>query len=329
MITHGYFPSSFTSSTIIPVIKNKKASLNDSSNYRPVTLSSIVGKLMDIVIIEKQKQQLQSSDLQFGFKEKSSTVQCTFVMNEVINYYLQNDSIVYATYLDASKAFDCVKYENLFCVLLSNDICPTIARFLAFMYHHQQCCVKWSNSKSSLFSISNGVKQGGVLSPLLFNLYIDVLLHRLAASGFGCHIGNVFYGALAYADDIVLLCPSIAALNHMLAVCEKFSDEYSIKFNATKSKLIAYGDTSANQNVIFQGHSIPVSDYEKHVGNLVGSNSNIDNDIINNAKCDMYMRLNLLLRQLGKCDCFTIYPLFKNFACHFMEVSCGTTLVTK
>ena len=73
-----------------------------------------------------------------------------------------------------------------------------------------------------------------------------------------------FYGALAYEADIVLVCPSITALKHMLAVCEKFSNEYFIKFNTTKSKLIAYGDTLSNQNVIFQEHSISVCDHEKH-----------------------------------------------------------------
>ena len=84
-------------------MKNKKASINDSSNYQGIALSSMLSKLVDIIIINKQSKHLNSSDLQFGFKEKSSTTQCSFVAEEVINYYCENGGPVYATF------FGCIK----------------------------------------------------------------------------------------------------------------------------------------------------------------------------------------------------------------------------
>ena len=65
------------------------------------------------------------------------------------------------------------------------------------------------------FSTTNGVKQGGVLSPILFSIYIDEMLTRLHISGFGCMIGHKYCGAVGYADDISLVAPSIYALNKM------------------------------------------------------------------------------------------------------------------
>ena len=70
---------------------------------------------------------------------------------------------------------------------------------------------------SEYFFVSNGVKQGGVLSLMLFSLYIDPLLQKLKQSGVGCHIN--FMGVLSYADEITLICPSIWGLNKMLKIC--------------------------------------------------------------------------------------------------------------
>ena len=73
-------------------------------------------------------------------------------------------------------------------------------------------------------------KQGAVLSPILFTDYIDKLLTRLRESGVGCHIDGVFAGAFGYANDIVLLAPSLDALRHMIGNCEDSAQEFHILF---------------------------------------------------------------------------------------------------
>ena len=87
----------------------------------------------------------------------------------------------------------------------------------------QVCRVPWGNYLSQYFELSNGVKQGGVLSSILFNIYIDKLLLELKRSGYGCHINNIFVGVLCYADDVTLLSPSIRGLNAMISLCEVFA----------------------------------------------------------------------------------------------------------
>jgi hypothetical protein len=72
-------------------------------------------------------------------------------------------------------------------------------------------CVQWDSSKSQYFSVYNGVKQGAVISPILFCVYIDDLLVKLKAANIGCIIGGIYAGCLAYADDLTLLAPSADA----------------------------------------------------------------------------------------------------------------------
>ena len=81
--------------------------------------------------------------------------------------------------LDTSQAFDRVDYVKLFQLLLKRGMCPIITRFLLNIYTNQTLCVRWGSIYSSTLEVSNGIKQGGVLSPILFNLYTDELLERL------------------------------------------------------------------------------------------------------------------------------------------------------
>ena len=100
--------------------------------------------------------------------------------------------------------------------------------------------VKWSNVVSRAFGVTNGVKQGGNFSPILFNIYMDTLLERLQNHGVGCHLGDAYVGALAYADDLTLLCPSLQGLQSMLKVCEEYGDEYAVTFNPVKTQCIHF-----------------------------------------------------------------------------------------
>ena len=87
----------------------------------------------------------------------------------------------------------------------NKGLCPLICRLLAFMYTYRSVCIKWGNVKSDYVFVSNGVKQGGILSPILFTLYMDMLFLKLKERKIGCFIGDIFLGAIGYADDTALL----------------------------------------------------------------------------------------------------------------------------
>jgi arginine exporter protein ArgO len=106
---------------------------------------------------------------------------------------------------------------------------------------------------SASFVAYNGVKQGGVLSPVLFCIYVDRLLIQLAHAGVGCYISSHFVGALAYADDIVLVAATPLALRKLLLICDKFAAANNMCFNAAKSiKCIVIPPIHARHRVVYR-----------------------------------------------------------------------------
>ena len=152
MLHHGFSPSQFRFSKLILIVKNKRKSLHDSNNYHAIALSSIMGKVFDRVLLELYSNSFNTSDLQFGFKSGSSTVTCTYVLDEVTNYYNQRGSDVFVVLglLDASKAFDRVNYIHLFNELKTKALCPLVIRFLINMYIYSSQCVYRGEMRSLL-----------------------------------------------------------------------------------------------------------------------------------------------------------------------------------
>ncbi len=128
LLIHGVSPDSMVLGTMVPIPKNKNKSLCNSDNYRVIALSSIIGKILDWVILIKERHVLKSSNLQFGFKINLSTTQRTFCMMETVNYNNFNRSNVYVLLLDDTKAFDRVKYCKLFRELSNIHMSPIVIR---------------------------------------------------------------------------------------------------------------------------------------------------------------------------------------------------------
>ena len=113
------------------------------------------------------------------------------------------------------------------------------------MYTQQSANVLWNGKTSKDFTIGNGVKQGGVLSPRLFCIYIDGLFKLLRRKKTGCWLNKEFVGILGYADDLILLAPSRDALQEMITNCGKFAKELNLTF--IKDKM--YGVFAEKENL--------------------------------------------------------------------------------
>ena len=312
---HGKCPSAFGSSTVIPLPKNKRKSLADSDNYRSIAIGSIISKLFDLVIMKASECILCCSDYQYGFRSEHSTIQCTFVLKETVQYYKNGGSNVHAMFLDASKAFDKVQHIRLFRVLKAKGICPMTLRVLIILYADQRLRIRWGTAHSRDVPVSNGVKQGGVISPVLFTNYIDELLKRLRASGLVWYIGHTFCGSFGYADDVALLAPTRSCLRSMLSICDSFAEEFLLTFNPIKSKYLVFRDsTNVHQALSFRWRDLILkeSPNEVHLGTSVETGTGDARAMVHQAVCQFYARFNVVISNFSFCSNSVKYFLFKS-----------------
>ena len=134
MLIHGYLPNSMTDGIIVPIVKGKLASRSDMSNYRGITLSSTISKILELVLADKCKSNLQSSNLQFGFKQKHSTTMCSFLVRETIEYFNTKGFPVFSCFMDAYKGFDRISHDKLFGILEDRGLNTLILRLLEYWY---------------------------------------------------------------------------------------------------------------------------------------------------------------------------------------------------
>jgi hypothetical protein len=240
-LVHGFVPSSFSMSVIVPVVKDKNGKCNDYENFRPISLVNMLSKVFELCISLRLSNLFKVDDLQFGFVEGKGCQKALFSLETIVNYYTCRGSTVFMAALDATKAFDRINHYALFYKLICLGI-PLCLLNVIINLHLNLCgCVRWQGVLSSVFSIKSGVRQGGVISPWFFNIYINDLIGRLRKSGYGCHLCNEFFGCLFFADDILLLSGSILHLQLMLDICVSYGVEFDIVFNKVKSVLMQIG----------------------------------------------------------------------------------------
>ena len=172
-------------------------------------------------------------------------------------------------FLDASKAFDWVEHWSLFKKLIDRNVPLVVVRLLVHWYRQQTLCVKWGRNTSSFFTVTNGVRQGGILSPFLFTLYVDDLSHRLNNSKVGCHINNVCINHLFYADDLCLMAPSPVGLQLLIDICANYGFENDILFNRSKSMCMVVKPRGRNVSTPFMflnGDALEYVDSVKYLG---------------------------------------------------------------
>ena len=128
---------------------------------------------------------------------------------------------------------------------------------------------------SEAFKIRNGVRQGGMISPILFCIYMDSLFARCRKSGVGCYLGNLFAAVYGYADDLLLASPSRGGLQKLLDIASSYAEEHSISFSTnpypakSKTKCMVLGEQKVKSTpvpLLLNGSQLPWVEFAKYLG---------------------------------------------------------------
>ena len=315
-MVHGLLPDSMLSVLLVPVVKDKAGKISSLDNYRPIALASILSKVLELIMLDRINELIYSTDNQFGFKAKHGTDLCIFALKEIVNKYRSLNSSVFMCFIDASKAFDRVNHRKLFIKLKERGVPAYLVRILAYWYTNQTMQVKWGDSVSGPFRVGNGVRQGGILSPVLFNLYVDDLSKRLNACKTGCMVGDMLVNHLMYADDLVVLSPSSAGLQQLLNICTEYGMENDIKYNASKSAVLISRtkEDKCQKFPVFKlsNNNLCTSKKVKYLGHIITDQMSDDDDIYRQCR-SMYAQANILVRKFSMCTEGVKMALFRSY----------------
>ena len=315
-LSHGFLPDSMLAVTLVPVIKDKTGKVGSLDNYRPIALASVISKVLEKVILQRLTPFFNTAPNQFGFKPKHSTDLCIYALKDVVDMYRGANSSVLVGFIDASKAFDRVNHFKLFTKLKQRGVPEVYTRVLAFWYANQSVRVKWGGTVSTPFSVGNGVRQGGLLSPALFNLYMDDLSVQLSHCKTGCFIGDKLINHLMYADDLAIVSPSSAGFQQLLNICTAYGLQFDVKYNAKKSAVLICR-SRADEHLSFpsfylSGQVISVTSKIKYLGHIITDKLLDDDDMLRQRRM-LYAQANMLARKFYWCSTAVKINLFKTY----------------
>lgn len=241
---------------------------------------------------------------------------CVFTLKEVVEFYKKHSSPVYVCFLDASKAYDRLNHWSLFHKLIRRKIPLLFIRLFVHWYAHQQFCIKWANITSDFFFTSNGVRQGGVASPILFNVYMDDLSVKLSNTDVGCLYEGVRINHMFYADDSSLLAPSPRALQHLINICSEYAAEHQILYNEKKTFCMCFKPRCYSKLYIppiyLNTVQITFTESVKYLGVYICNSLSDASDMSRHARY-LYAKGNILCRKFTYCSLDVKRRLFNTF----------------
>ena len=310
-------PTSLNEGLIIPVHKGKGKDPFQPGSYRGITLSSVISKLLEIILLRRLSPLLEEAGVpdfaQTAYQKGLSCADAIFAMQETLLTHVRDGGKPFLCLYDIEKAFDSVEIPILLKQLYSIGINGKLWRLLKHWYSTSSARVKVNGCVSSCFNISGGVKQDSVLSPTLFLIVMDLLLRRMRESEYGLYVRGTYMGGAIHADDLRTTAASSDSVSRQDEVINSFASDSCLKLNTTKFEVVKISPYSRDMAFVQIGNSnISTSSASKCLG--VWWNSNLSaqtsvSDNINKARKAFFALGRLgafqgILNPLSSCSIF-------------------------
>ena len=237
------YPGAWRNNYIKPIFKG--GCFNDPSHYRGVAISSCFGKFFAKVLNNRLDIFLENHDIlskvQIGFKKKCRTSDHILTLKTLIDRAFRSAKRLYTCFVDLKKAFDTVNRQALMYKLHCCGVEGSFLNIIRSMYQEVNYALKLEEGETEFFSSKVGVKQGCILSPTLFSLYINDFYDCVDCNLCDAPtLENVKVPCLLYADDIVLVSETEKGLQKSLDTLQDYCNSWDLQVNVEKTKIIVF-----------------------------------------------------------------------------------------
>ena len=269
-LTYGIVPDSFLKGIVVPILKKSTLDPSNPKHYRPITVSVTMSKLMEHYLLY-QFQDHEPDKAQFGFVEHRGTNMATALAHDVGALCNSMGSPLYYCSLDAEGAFDNLPHDDLLAKLI--DVIPDNSWLvLHYWYLHMGVQIRWGTHLSDNIPVTCGIRQGGLISPLAFNIFYEQLICKLQSNSHGVTIKGLHFNTFCYADDILICSTSVTGLQELINIATSYIVSHGLKFNPKKTSCYIMGRNpfTTDPQWFIDSELLKIEDSIPYLGSMLG-----------------------------------------------------------
>lgn len=287
-------PIDWTKGVVCPIYK--KNDRTDCRNYRGITLLSHAGKIYERIIERRLREIVEHKlmDCQHGFRPNRGTTDLIFALKILIEKNWEWDNNLCMVFIDLEKAFDRVPRNRLWEVLEDPyyEVGGKLRKVIKSLYIDCKSAVRSMQGQEEWFDVRAGVRQGGVISPLLFLLYMDSCMRRIGVD----EEGEI---TMAYADDIAIVAKNDATLQRVLNKWNDVLREKGLKINKEKTEILKLSREADDMIIEVEGVRLKKVENFKYLGVTVSDRAEVEIEV--KHRIDIFSR-----------NVRMLYPLLKD-----------------
>ena len=329
-------PKDWEIGIIVPI--HKKGDTKDCNNYRGLTLLSTVLKIYERILENRLQKQIDHtiSDAQSGFRKGRSTQDHTFTIQEIINKITQTGRTACCAYIDLEKAFDRASRQKIWTSLERRGTNKNLINAIKNLYKENSSYVIHRNRKTDTFKTNIGLRQGGVLSPILFNVLMDDIIRNCQERVKKLCIGyrtlkKVEISECAFADDVMILAENEKELQKNILIWNEELNKAGMKLNENKTKVQTIGKEKRKLQIKIDKTDLEQVDTYPYLGITIEESGNQEIEInkrIGNA-LKMFYAMNKTFIQKKEVSEHTKTTVFKSIYIPILTYGCETWILTQ